>query len=725
MNKTQITPLLLTFFAINLSHPTLQAQPIIPEPNSTNTTVTQDSNTFNIQGGTYSKNRTNLFHSFEQFGLSENQIANFISDSKTRNILGRVVGGEPSMINGILQITGGNSNLYLINPAGILFGTNASLNLPADFTATTATGIGFDNGWFNAFGTNNYQNLIGNPNTFAFDISQPGSIINAADLTLEPGRNLTLLGGTIISTGKLTAPAGNLVIAAVPGKNLIRISQPNQILSLEIEPPRDEQGVVLPFTPLDLSTLLTGNNPVETGLTVNSEGNVQLISSNFPISEKLARLIGSSVPLENGDVVSFGHLDAIDKSFNNSHGGSVYITAAGNIITDKVNSGRTLTSPIYGGDITLSAGDNIITSNLYARAQQDGGDITLSAGNNITSNSVHTQGKYGNGGSARLTAGGNITTGGIWARGDFNGGEVSLTAGGDIINLNDDSSGAIFSRSEERGNAGTVSLIAGGKIDIPGSINSNATRGDGGSIFIEAGEDINLGLLFSSAAFGDAGDITLKTGGNITISGGALLKFLSGSCGSGGILAIDCNTNASITVTPTPMSTTTYPELKALFSSITGKITIIGSEISTEVTPPNTSNNPQTPAVETPDNPAPNPPTKKISISDNTAVISNTTQGNGGQFTANANNGDITTDSVDTRVGLQGNGGDIDLNGNQITTDNLNTAVEITGNGGNVTGNATENLTTNNINTNSNNGNGGNITLNSQDNITTQNLNAS
>ncbi|MEQ8382351.1 MAG: CHAT domain-containing protein [Coleofasciculus sp. A1-SPW-01] len=729
MNKTQIPPLLLTFFAINLNHPTLQAQPIIPEPNSTNTTVTQNSNTFNIQGGTYSNNRANLFHSFQQFGLSENQIANFISDSQIRNILGRVVGEDPSMINGILQITGGNSNLYLINPAGIILGANASLNLPADFTATTATGIGFDNGWFNAFGTNNYQNLIGNPNTFAFDISQPGSIINAADLTLEPGSDLTLLGGTIISTGKLTTPAGNLVIAAVPGKNLIRISQPNQLLSLEIEPPRDEQGVVLPFTPLDLSTLLTGNNPVETGLTVNSEGNVQLISSNFPISEKLVQLIGSSVPIEPGDVVSFGHLDTIDKSFNNSHGGSVYITTAGNIITDKVNFSTSGLLPIYGGDITFIAGDNIITSNLYARAQKDGGDITLRAGGNITPNTVDAQSENGNGGSARLTAGGNITTRQIWTGGDFNGGEVSLTAGGDIIQLiddyPDDRDGYIYSRSIDRGNGGAVSLRAGGKIDILGTIDSHAIIGDGGSIFLEAGEDINLGTLISSTTFGDAGDITLKTGGNITISGGALFKFLSGSCGSGGILAIDCNTNASITVTPTPMSTTTYPELKALFSSITGKITIIGSEISTEVTPPNTSNNPQTPAVETPDNPAPNPPTKKISISDNTAVISNTTQGNGGQFTANANNGDITTDSVDTRVGLQGNGGDIDLNGNQITTDNLNTAVEITGNGGNVTGNATENLTTNNINTNSNNGNGGNITLNSQDNITTQNLNAS
>jgi large exoprotein involved in heme utilization and adhesion len=39
-----------------------------------------------------------------------------------------------------------------MNPAGIIFGANSSLNVPASFTATTATGIGFGSNWFNASG---------------------------------------------------------------------------------------------------------------------------------------------------------------------------------------------------------------------------------------------------------------------------------------------------------------------------------------------------------------------------------------------------------------------------------------------------------------------------------------------------------------------------------------------------------------------------------------------
>ncbi len=117
------------------------AQPIAPANDGTGTLIAPHGNQFDISGGTQAGG--NLFHSFQQFGLGTNQIANFLATPDLQNILGRVVGGDPSIINGIIQVTGGTPNLYLLNPAGIVFGQNASLNVPASFTATTATGIGF------------------------------------------------------------------------------------------------------------------------------------------------------------------------------------------------------------------------------------------------------------------------------------------------------------------------------------------------------------------------------------------------------------------------------------------------------------------------------------------------------------------------------------------------------------------------------------------------------
>ena len=319
-----------------------QSQSIVPAPDGTGTVVTPDGNRIDINGGSLSGDGTNLFHSFTRFGLDSNQIANFLSNPEIQNILGRVTGGDASIINGLIQVTGGNSNLYLMNPAGIIFGSNASLNVPASFTATTATGIGFGgNHWFNARANNDYQNLSGTPSQFAFDNSQPGSIINAGNLGVNEGKSLTLLGGSVINTGQLRAPSGTITIAAVPGENLVRISQPGHLLSLEIEPPRSATGQMLPMTSLDLPTLLTvGAGSMETGLSVSSSGTVQLTGS------------GIAVPTGAGTTIVSGSLDASNTAVG-LPGGNVNVVGdkvgliGANINASGTNSGGTV---LIGGD---------------------------------------------------------------------------------------------------------------------------------------------------------------------------------------------------------------------------------------------------------------------------------------------------------------------------------------------------------------------------------------
>lgn len=293
--------LLTSFLMVEVTAPNLAwGQPIQAASDGTGTTITPNGDRFDIQNGTLSPDGANLFYSFERFGLSEGQIANFLSSPEIRNILGRVVGREPSLINGLIQVSGSNANLYLMNPAGIVFGAGASLTVPASFTATTATGIGFGgNNWFNAFGNNSYENLNGNPTQFAFDFAQSGSIVNAGDLALTQGQSLTLLGGTVVNTGKVRIPGGMITIVAVPGENLVRISQSGQLLNLEIAPPRNNFGLQRPITPIALPALLTGTGGnVETGLIVSPIREVYLNSSN------------QAIPVEAGTTIVSGTLDA-------------------------------------------------------------------------------------------------------------------------------------------------------------------------------------------------------------------------------------------------------------------------------------------------------------------------------------------------------------------------------------------------------------------------------
>lgn len=129
--------LAMLLFGTSVGATATSAQSIIAAPNDTNTLVNQNGNQIDISGGTLSSNGSNLFHSFNQFGLNQNEIANFLSNPSIQNILGRVNGGNASVINGLIQVTGGNSHLFLMNPSGIMFGAGASLNVPASFTATT------------------------------------------------------------------------------------------------------------------------------------------------------------------------------------------------------------------------------------------------------------------------------------------------------------------------------------------------------------------------------------------------------------------------------------------------------------------------------------------------------------------------------------------------------------------------------------------------------------
>ena len=133
--------------------------PIVSGSGSTQTTQ------YDITGGTRPGGAagTNLFHSFDNFNVPTNNIANFLNQGSvdlngaslplnlpTSNILGRVTAGNPSVIFGMIQTNGpggfGNANLFLMNPAGFLFGPNATVNIGGMVAFTTADYLRLSNG---------------------------------------------------------------------------------------------------------------------------------------------------------------------------------------------------------------------------------------------------------------------------------------------------------------------------------------------------------------------------------------------------------------------------------------------------------------------------------------------------------------------------------------------------------------------------------------------------
>ena len=81
---------------------------------------------------------SNLFHSFSEFNLSSAQSATFNGPASTNNVIGRVTSGSASNIDGQIRSTIPNANLFLVNPHGLIFGPNATLDVQGSFYASTA-----------------------------------------------------------------------------------------------------------------------------------------------------------------------------------------------------------------------------------------------------------------------------------------------------------------------------------------------------------------------------------------------------------------------------------------------------------------------------------------------------------------------------------------------------------------------------------------------------------
>lgn len=559
------------------------AQTIISTPDGTGTIVNITGDKYNISGGSRSQDGANLFHSFQRFDLNANQTATFLTAPTIQNILSRVNSSNPSIIQGLIQVTGSNANLYLINPAGILFSNTARLDVPGSFTATTATSLGFGSDRFNAIGSNPYAALVGAPTQFRFDLAQPGSIINQGSLSVSPGNSLTLLGGTVLNTGTLTAPDGTITIAAIPGSNQVRISQVGSLLSLEVTP----TSLQIPFTPLSLPQLLTyaGLNHASQVI-VNPDRSLQLQGSTVPLQPGTALASGSFT----GRAINiFGDRVAVLNAAVNAPDGTVRIGGgyqgrdpvlnASRTIVDRtstidVNRGRAIlwSNQVTGFFGTISARSGFVEvsgkESLIFRGNVDvgrSGTLLLDPRNILISNDPGDPSAEASLPNIFINsfAGTDIT---------LNAGILASQTGSIILEATDHITIAPgislnFARSAE-----SIILLADADQDGIGAFSmdpSQTISTDGRPLIIDAAS-INLGNINTSTNAGPGGEVQLSAAGDIragailtngtTEAGNVFITSQTGNITTGNITAIaDNGTPAAVSLDAPGTVTTGTP----------------------------------------------------------------------------------------------------------------------------------------------------------------------
>ena len=216
--------------AVALAHsPALaQATDIVADTipgNDLGTNVSTIGNVTTIDQGTLSG--TNLYHSFANFDLAAGDVAQWVYSSGDpggiANVINRVTGGTPSSIAGMLDSTAlPNADFYFINPAGVLFGAGAEVNVPAAAHFSTSSELRFANGDIFSIATPNGSTLsMAAPQSFGF-LGGEGDI---ALTDIENGASTFLPGG-----GALTVAAADIMLSnAFIGSNALALAAVGEI----------------------------------------------------------------------------------------------------------------------------------------------------------------------------------------------------------------------------------------------------------------------------------------------------------------------------------------------------------------------------------------------------------------------------------------------------------------------------------------------------------------
>ncbi|MBW4457094.1 MAG: filamentous hemagglutinin N-terminal domain-containing protein [Nostoc indistinguendum CM1-VF10] len=257
---------------------------IVPDASVGNmSNVTQISNDLSVIGGG-TQVRNSLFHSFSQLSVPTGNRAYFNNPLGIENIFTRVTGNNISNIDGLIR-TNGTANLFLVNPNGIVFGSNARLDVGGSFAATTASGLKFaDGNGFNAINPQTPPLSIIQTQGLQYRESQPGATITTIG-NLKVGQDLTFVADKIDLQGKVQV-GGVLTLSA---QDTVKIS--NSITA----PTIDTTGSLI--FPEDNSTNPTSNqgglDPIVNG------GNIMVDSTNISFTGN-----GGSIFVNSGILIN-------------------------------------------------------------------------------------------------------------------------------------------------------------------------------------------------------------------------------------------------------------------------------------------------------------------------------------------------------------------------------------------------------------------------------------
>jgi filamentous hemagglutinin family protein len=502
---------------------------------------TENNRDFTVNGGNQQGN--NLFHSFDEFSIPRDGSVLFDNGLTIQNIISRVTGTSISEINGLIQ-SNGTANLFLLNPNGIIFGENATLNIGGSFIGTTAESLIFNDGVEFSTNLDNEPSLltVSVPLGLQFG-GNPGEITNRANfsspnpldptgqeqvklgLTTGSEKTFALLGnGITFDGGAVTSPKGNIQLGSVAANSFVALESIREGWKVNYDN-------VSQFQDLTFDNLASVDTSGTGGGDINVTGkNIKILNGSAITSNTLGNLDGGTIQIETSDLLEINGSDITGTKIDSLLATiEIFLPFASQISSSTFGSGK-------GGDVDITAQNlqlvdgGTIELQTFPGSTGAGGNLSIAVQDSIALNGIRPLLGVGDNAinlilptipldmAIDLNQASELSTASI---GNGNAGNINISTTN--IRLEDGATIAVSPFST--GNGGNINLDAQKAIEIigtstrTGSVSSEIaantfTAGNGGNINI-VGDRLTIkdgGLLISTTSTtGDAGDLNIET----------------------------------------------------------------------------------------------------------------------------------------------------------------------------------------------------------------------
>ena len=453
-------------------------------------------------------NSPNAIINWGGFSIASGETTKFVQQSAASAVLNRVTGGDPSAIYGSLL---SNGKVFLINQNGILFGPGAVVNV----NGLVASTLNITNDDF----------LAGKMKFTAGTVF--GTVDNRGTITTPSGGQVYLIAPDVQNSGVITAPNGDILLAA--GREILLVDSATPEIAVVVSAPEHQA--------INLGTLTADAGRIGLyGGIVRQKG---IVSANSAVRDASGRIFlkaTKEVTVEAGSVTTA----------NGPQGGSITLQASegtalvAGAVEAKGSAGT-------GGIVQVLGTRTALTGNAVVDASGSRGGGTVLVGGDY-------QGKNATVQNAQFTYLGKDAVIKADATDNGNGGKVILWSD-DVTRAY----GSVFARGGANGgDGGFVETSGKGYLDFQAQVNTLAPHGKIGSLLLDptnitivaSGPDIAGDLtgndIVSSTDLDDA--VLSYPGANSVITATALANLLNTNT----TLAAtnDITVNAAISTTP-------------------------------------------------------------------------------------------------------------------------------------------------------------------------------